>query len=154
MSARLHGSGALRAELIGALISVAALLGCGDSGNSGEDARPTARDGGRPTSRAPAAPTRPQASHPPGITREAVLRRLRGRRVAVGDRRVALDHGTLTCVGLGRPGRAGRAPTWSRFRCVQPTFPPGTVVGPDIVFFVEPRRGRAMRVSGARLTRY
>jgi hypothetical protein len=89
MPARPHDWGALRAELIATLIALAALPGCGGNGNGGEDAGPATRDGGRPTNRATAAPTRPQASRPPGVTREAVLRHLRGRRVRAAAARCA-----------------------------------------------------------------
>jgi hypothetical protein len=149
MPARLHHRAALRAEMVAALVAAGALAACGDSTpaarSSGEDAQ-TART----AVRAPP-PVRPAAG---AATRRTVVRRLRGRRVAVGDRDVALDPATLTCVGVGRPTAGGRAPTWPRFRCVQPTFPPGATVGPDLVFSVDVRAGGALVVSGARLTRY
>lgn len=88
-------------------------------------------------------------------THDDVMRRIAGRRIAVGDRKVRVDPGTVVCGGVGAPaaGHDGR-PAWSRFRCLQPTFPPGSVAGPDAVFFVEPTGPRTYTVTGARLTRY
>jgi len=84
-----------------------------------------------------------------------VLRRISGRRIRVAGRVVRIDPATVTCGGLGGPaGRPGGKAVWTRFRCVQPTFPKGTLVGPDVIFVAEPRGERALDVSGARLTHY
>jgi hypothetical protein len=146
MSARLHVGGALRAELQAVLIiAVAGILGCG-----GGDAETG------PTEPQRVITVPPPAARPPAprLTHAAVLRRLRGRRVRVGHRRVRLDPATLTCVGVGTRGGTGRAHTWTRFRCVQPTFPPGATVGPDVIFFVEPGRHGTLKIGQSRLTRY
>lgn len=118
----------------------------------------------------PAASTRPQGSATPATgaasernapaprtaeTRDAVVGRLDGRRIAVEGRVVRLDRTTLVCGGVGRPaGRRHAAPAWTRFRCVQPTFPPGAVAGPDAILFVEPRAGRRLVLTGARFADY
>ena len=126
------------------LVAILALPGWGgDRPGDGTTARPPA---GKPAVRPAPAPT---------ATRAAMLRQLRGRRVVVGARRSALDPAPLTCDAAGPARRRGGALTWARFHCVQPTFPPGATVGPDLVFFAEPAgRGRGLHVSGARLTRY
>ena len=87
-------------------------------------------------------------------TRAAVLRRLDGRRVRVEGRRVRLDASTLTCGGMGRAVRRRGAPAWTRFRCVQPTFPTGQVAGPDAVLEIVPTGRRAFRVAARDLTEY
>jgi hypothetical protein len=84
-----------------------------------------------------------------------VLRRLDGRRIRVADRTVRIDRATLTCGGVGRPqSRVGGEPAWTRFRCVQPTFPPGEVAGPDAIFLAEPTGPHTLAVTHRRLTRY
>jgi hypothetical protein len=83
-----------------------------------------------------------------------VLRRLDRRRLRVGERVVRIDRSTLTCVGAGPAKRVRGRRAWSRFRCVQPTFPPGSVVGADLVFTVELTGERSFAIRGARLTRY
>jgi hypothetical protein len=83
-----------------------------------------------------------------------VVRRLDRRRLRVGDRVVRIDRSTLTCVGVGPATRVGGRRAWSRFRCVQPTFPHGSVVGADVVFVVEITGERSLAIRGARLTRY
>jgi hypothetical protein len=113
----------------------------------------------------PAAPTRtaaatrtPAATPTPAATRPAVawtestlVRNLRGRRIRIGDRSVRLDPATLTCTGIGAPARH-RA--WTSFHCVQPTFPPGSVAGPDAIFTVRPSGRRAFVMTGGRWTSY
>ncbi len=149
MPARLHVGGALRAAHLATTAAVVALLGCGGGGVD-EDGGGRATTVRTPAHRA-ATPPAPRAV----MTRKAALRRLRGRQIAVGGRRVALDPSTLTCVGVGPARHRGGTPAWSRFRCVQPTFPPGVTVGPDVVFVAEPSGTRQrLHVRGARLTRY
>ena len=124
--------------------------GCGD-GSSAPRATPEAR------SDAPARRSRPPRRSQPRVawTHAAVLRRIDGRRIRVADRTVRIDRGTVACGGVGRPAARRRGePAWTRFRCVQPTFPPGSVAGPDAIFVVEPTGRRTLRVTGARLTRY
>ena len=83
-----------------------------------------------------------------------MVARLAGERLRIGDTTVPIDPATLTCGGEGPEGRRGAAPAWTRFRCVQPTFPRGEVAGPDAVFLVEPTGPRTFVVRGARLTAY
>jgi hypothetical protein len=148
MSARLHVGGAPRAvRQVAIMIAVAVLLGA--CGGGAEDR--TGETTTRPRTHATAPPPAPTRT----MTRDAALRALRRHRVAVDERTVALDPATLTCVGIGPGRKRGGRMTWSRFRCVQPTFPPGVTVGPDIVFYAEAApSGRGIRVSGARLTAY
>jgi hypothetical protein len=83
-----------------------------------------------------------------------VLRRIAGHRIVVAGQTVKIDPATVTCDGLGTPTTHGGAEEWARFRCVQPTFPPGSVVGPDAIFVVQPTGPRRFTVTGSRLTRY
>jgi hypothetical protein len=122
-------------------------------------------DGGQPERRTattrPAQPAQPaRTPHedaagptPRPSTRAALMRSLRGRRLPVDGHRVALDPATLTCVGVGPAQSTGRTPTWTSWRCVQPTFPPGETVGSDLVFVAELVDGRLV-TRGARMTRY
>jgi hypothetical protein len=147
MPARLHVWGALRAVCQTTIIIVVAVLvgACGRGDDRGGET--TARPRHRATTPPPAPARR--------MTRDAALRALRRHRVAAGGRTVALDPATLTCVGVGPGRKRGGRTTWARFRCVQPTFPPGVTVGPDVVFIVEAApSGHGIRVSGARLTAY
>ncbi len=131
-------------------------VGCG-GGGGGEGA------GDRGTERADPAPTEVKRAAPPRAapraastwSRDAVLRRLDGRRVRAAGRTVRLDATTMTCRGLGaaRSGRAGER-AWSRFRCVQPTFPAGQVAGPDLVFTVRATGRRTFEVLERHFTRY
>jgi len=98
--------------------------------------------------------TAPRAPAPVEWTIAAVVARLAGERLRVAGTTVPIDPATLTCGGEGPEGRRGAAPAWTRFRCVQPTFPPGEVAGPDAVFLVEPTGPRTFVVRGARLTAY
>src|SRR5215208_6234077 len=77
---------------------------------------------------------RPAATPPPGggtaWPHERVLRRIAGRRIRVEGRSVRVDPATVTCGGIGMPaGSVGGEDAWTRFRCVQPTFPAGAVAG-------------------------
>ncbi len=82
------------------------------------------------------------------------MRELDGRRIRVQGRRIRLDAATVTCGGEGRGRwRAGRRRR-THFRCVQPTFPRGALVGPDAVFRVQATRGGRLVDSDGRLTRY
>ena len=130
---------------------------------------PTACGDGSDTPRAKPAPQRSPpatpnatATEPPAApedrvawTHAQVLRRLDGRRIRVGGRRVPIDGATLTCGGIDRAAARVRGePAWTRFRCVQPTFPAGSVAGPDAVFVVDPTGRRTFEITERRLTRY
>lgn len=115
--------------------------------------------GGAPRHR----PAKPTATPSPGLpgagpattwAHATVLRRIAGRRIAVAGRTVRIDAGTVTCGGIGAPVQRDGHREWARFRCVQPTFPPGSVVGPDAIFTVQPAGPRRFTVAGARFTRY
>jgi hypothetical protein len=77
-----------------------------------------------------------------------------GRRIRVEGRRIRLDGSTLACSGAGRPAQTGGTRRWTRFRCVQPTFRPGVLVGPDAVFTVEVAGPRTLDIVRARFTGY
>ena len=88
-------------------------------------------------------------------TYETVLRRIDGKVIHVGSKDVRIDAGTVVCGGVGAAAkRVGGSPAWTRFRCVQPTFPPGAVAGPDAIFFVEPAGSQRFAVTGARFSHY
>jgi hypothetical protein len=112
-------------------------------------------DAPRATPSPPATRATPRPAPAPAWTHDAVVRRLEGRRIRVAGRSVRVDGATLTCGGVGRAqSRSGGEPEWSRFRCVQPTFPPGEVAGPDVIFIVKPTGPRTLAVTHARLTSY
>jgi len=147
MSGDPHDVDPWRAGLAPVLAALALLTGCGGADGGGEPAATTPATTGSGAS--------PRATPGAAVTQQELRRRLRGVRVVVGRRRVALDLATLTCVGVGgRAAGAGSHGAWRRFRCVQPTFPPGETVGPDVVFFAEAEGAGGVRVSGARFVRY
>ena len=129
------------------LVAVAPLVvsACG----SGEQAREGS------SSSAPSTATHGPAGSAVAWTHATVLRRVDGRRLRVAGRTVGIDASTVTCVGVGRAtARSDAQPAWSRFRCVQPTFPPGAVVGPDLIFLVEPTGPSGFVVRDPHFTRY
>ena len=135
----------------GVLILAAVLaLGASACGGGSHGAPPVART---PSPR----PEATQSSGHAGVawTYDALMRRLNGRRLQVGGQTVRIDRATVACGGVGRPaGRVDGAPAWTRFRCVQPTFPPGAVAGPDAIFIVEPTGPHELAIRARRLTRY
>ena len=126
---------------------------CADRpGPARNTATPEAR---RPTPSAQRAKPPPPARAGVAWTHDTVLRRLRGHRIRVGDKAVPVLHDSIACTGIGAPAaRKGGKPAWERFRCVQPTFPPDLVVGPDAVFVVEPTGSRSFVLREQRFTRY
>ncbi len=118
-----------------------------------ERVEPTPAATGRPRGERSGA-TATRAPAPVAWTIATVVTRLTGERIRVAGTTVPIDPATLTCGGEGPEGRRGAAPAWTRFRCVQPTFPRGEVAGPDAVFLVEPTGPRTFVVRGARLTAY
>jgi hypothetical protein len=140
------------AVVLSLLLAPVAACERGDSGSPGAAGTPTPAE----TSAArPATPAPTPAAAGPALTREAVMGLLDGRRITVGDRVVRLDRATLVCGGIGRPSdRQGGRPAWARFRCVQPTFPPGAVAGPDAILVVEAAGRRRIVVIESRLTGY
>src|SRR5215210_3041208 len=65
-----------------------------------------------------------------------LIDRLNNRHLEVAQRVVVLRADTLTCSGEGMGVVRRRARMWKHFRCIQPTFPPGALVGPDALFRV------------------
>jgi hypothetical protein len=130
------------------MVFVAFVAACGSAGNPSSRATPEATS----------SPTAPPsaASTPAGVawSPDRVVSRLDGRRIRVEGRTVPIDDTTLTCTGVGRAASKRGERVWTRFRCVQPTFPPGRVVGPDAVLVVEPTGHRTLKVVEARFTRY
>ncbi len=139
------------------LAHTVALLATVTATACGERQEPRAAKTPTPTATATATPaprTEPD-TRAVAWTHATVLRRLTGRRVRVSGRRVRIDRSTLTCGGVGAPAaRVDGEDAWTRFRCVQPTFPAGELVGPDAIFFVEPRGRRTFAVTRGRLSRY
>jgi hypothetical protein len=156
MCARGRDDRAVRFALaVGLSLLLAPVAACDRSG----DPSPRAAGTSTPT-RTPAEPKPPATSAPapaagPAWTRAAVMRRLDGRRITVDGRAIRIDRATLVCGGIGRPShrRRGRL-VWVRFRCVQPTFPPGAVAGPDAILVVAPAGRRRLVVLESRLTGY
>jgi hypothetical protein len=107
-------------------------------------------------------PTRTEEEAAPAAARPAVprtldwvLRRLDGERITVEGRPVRLDASTLTCGADGPPdARIRGRPAWARFRCTQPTFPPGVLAGPDAEFELTPVESRGYEVARARFSAY
>jgi hypothetical protein len=129
--------------LFTALAVVAA--GCGGSDRESAERPAAAR-----TATAPA-----RIPHAVPWKQDDVVRRLAGRSITVEGRTIRVDVATLACTGVGRAAaRVGGEPAWTRFRCVQPTFPPGAVAGPDALFFAEPTGPQSLAVRGSRLTTY
>jgi hypothetical protein len=133
---------------------IAVVLAAGVAGGCGEDARERPR-AVAPTATPTRSPEAPEAVDSVAWTNAQALRRLDGRRIRVDRRVVRLDRSTLTCGGVGRPARRIRGQdAWTRFRCVQPTFPRGVFAGPDAVFLAEPRSERRAAITRARFTKY
>jgi hypothetical protein len=150
---------ATRSVLVALVFALAMLasVACGDGDGDGADApRATAT----PQAERPNAPPPPPAQPAPprrrrAWTHDAVMRRLDGRRIQVEGLTVPISRDTLTCGGAGPPARRiGGEPAWTRFRCIQPTFPPGEVAGPDAIFIVEPAGRSRVVVTDSRLTGY
>jgi hypothetical protein len=152
-------SSAMHLRLATRSVAPVLMLAAACGGSDGRDAHERAAAAARATTATPRAgvaePTATPAARAVPWTRAKVLRRLGGHRVRVDGRAIRLDPGTLTCGGVGaaRPGRGG-APAWTRFRCVQPTFPPGEVAGPDLVFTLRPTGRVAFELLERHLTRY
>jgi hypothetical protein len=137
----------LRPTLLLALLALAA-GGCGGSDDA-PGPSPT------PAQRRAATPAPAHVTAGVAWTRTKLLRRLTDRRIAIGDNIIRVDASTVTCGGTGRPSaRRDGEPAWRRFRCVQPTFPPGSVAGPDAIFFVQPVDRTRIEITDRRLTAY
>src|SRR4051812_2987239 len=147
MHAGTHGLSRLAALLV---LAGLVASGCGEAPADHRAApTPTA---GRGT---PAPSATPRANARTAWPREWVLGRISGRRIHVGGRTVRVDPATVTCGGVGpAAGSVAGKEAWTRFRCVQPTFPAGAVAGPDAIFFLEPRGPRRFQVTESHFTHY
>jgi hypothetical protein len=142
------------AAVIAASLAAAAVAlgGCGGGGQPSESTagRTVAPMGGATS----ASPVTPAATGTVAWTQRELVRRLRGRVISVEGRHVAVDRTTITCGGVGRARRRDHAVVWTRFHCVQPTFPTGAIAGPDAVFDVYPTGPRTLHIAAARFARY
>jgi hypothetical protein len=130
------------------VVVVVALLGAGACGGDGAPRNRPAKP--KPSPR----PAQAAAGPVTTWTHSTVMRRIAGRRITVAGKTVPIDPATVTCGGTGPPVRRDGHREWARFRCVQPTFPPGSVVGPDAIFIVQPAGSRRFTVVNARFTGY
>jgi hypothetical protein len=150
------------------LLFVVALVPAGCGGQDGSRTTPSRdRDRGTGAQTAKRAQTPASEAEPPsekdspgktqspvaGPTRATIMRRLDGRRIRVDHKSVKIDRQTLTC---GRAGttRASRHRTRIRLSCVQPTFPAGSVAGPDAIFFVHPTPAGRLVITNTHFTSY
>ena len=147
----------MQAALLTTLLVAAVLGGCGGGGST-DAPRPTATPAGARQSPGAAASPNPSGralSPGPPRTPDAILRHFAGRRIKAAGRTIRIDAATVTCGGLGRPLRRRRDRlAWTRFSCIQPTFPPGSVAGPDLIFVVQSVAPRDLVVTERRLARY
>jgi hypothetical protein len=158
MSSSRHAGGAAAPPLYTLMLVLAALTAsCGDRDALPAAQTPAADPSASPATRKPPEdePAARQQDRAGSMTHAALIRRLDGRRLRVGKRVVRVDRATVTCGGVGRPaGRSDGEPAWSRFRCLQPTFPAGSVAGPDVIFIATPTGGGAVQISVSGFTRY
>jgi hypothetical protein len=150
---------AVQAALLPGLL-VAAALGasaCGGA-DSTDLPRGTATPAGpRESAPATASPTpgRRALRRGPPLTPTALLNHIDGRRIKMAGRTIRIDASTVTCGGLGRPSqRRQDKRAWTRFRCIQPTFPSGSVAGPDLIFVVQSVAPRDLVVTRRHFTTY
>jgi hypothetical protein len=87
------------------------------------------------------------------VSSETLLRRLDGARIAVDGRIVTLDAATLACGGEGRGRTRAGEQRWAHFTCIQPTFPPGEIVGRDALFRVHVTSPATVAVTDTRMVR-
>ena len=85
---------------------------------------------------------------------DKLVTHLTGRRIRVAGTAVRLDGATLTCHGVGQPTTRPAGTAWAEFRCIQPTFPPGSVAGPDAIFTATPVDAERLEITAARMTGY
>lgn len=151
--------------LILLFVVVLSTTGCGNQGAGHTSSRDREGGASSPTTATPAE-TPASSDESPGdeeSAREAearvagpkraeIMRRLYGRRLRVDHKSVVIDRATLACgrEGTVRVGKQRRI----RLGCLQPTFPPGTLVGPDAIFFVHTTPAGRVVVTNARLSSY
>jgi hypothetical protein len=150
---------AVQAALLAALLFPATLgtSACGDAGTTDAPRRTATPAGARESHTATVSPSpsgRALRTGPPR-TADAVLRHIAGRRIKAAGRTIRIQSHTVTCGGLGRPSRRRRdRPAWIRFRCIQPTFPPGSTAGPDLILVVRSVAPHRLVVTRRYLTSY
>ena len=148
---------AVPAALLAGLLVAAALGASACGGGSTDPPRQASPASPRKSPVAPASEASGSGALQPGPpwTRDALLEHLAGRRIRANGRTIRVDAGTVTCGGLGRPTRDRRdEPAWTAFRCSQPTFPSGSVAGPDLIFVVQSVAPRRLVVTRRHLTSY
>lgn len=144
-------------EALAALLFVVALATASCGGHDAPRKTPSPeRDAG--TSAAAAKPTETRAAEQEASPvaepiPAAVLRRLDGRRMRVHRTEVVIDRDTLAC-GRASTRHAGGQRKRLRLRCVQPTFPAGSVVGPDATFSVHATPAGRLVITDAQFTSY
>jgi hypothetical protein len=87
-------------------------------------------------------------------TKRYLFQRLAGAHVSIGSQKIPIRLDTLACGGEGTPVLRGGARAWKHFRCTQPTFPPGVLVGPDATFRIHVRGRMRYLITDARLATY
>jgi len=102
----------------------------------------------------PAVPAPAAHTGPAYWSTRFLVERLSDRRVRIGHRIVVLRADTLTCAGEGTSVVRHGSRMWTRFHCIQPTFPKGSLVGPDALFRVHVTSTRSYVVIDARMARY
>jgi hypothetical protein len=159
VSRKNHGD-AVRAALLPTLLVVAVLGAgaCGGGAGNTEVPRSGATPAGpeqSPSAAASPTPSGRAISAGPPRTPDAILRHIAGRRIKAAGRTIRIDADTVTCGGLGRASRRHlNRLAWTRFSCIQPTFPPGSVAGPDLIFVVQSVAPRDLVVTTRHLTSY
>jgi hypothetical protein len=94
------------------------------------------------------------AHRTPFFWSEAKLQRiLVGARIRAEGRSVAIDPATLACLGEGRGWVRRGVRLYRHFDCVQPTFPPRALAGPDLHFRVHVAGRTKYIASGAHFAR-
>ena len=155
MFARGHDGMAWGATLAAALLLAVGACGGSDSSRHAKPAHRSPTPVPSPTTTAPPTPAQHAPRPGPPRTHDAVVRRIVGRSVRVDGRVVRIHADTVVCTGLGpAAGRVHGRAAWRRFRCLQPTFPPGSVAGPDVIFVLESVAPDRLIVTDARLTHY
>jgi hypothetical protein len=138
------------------LVALAPASACSDAPETGATSASTstaaseAVTSAEATVGAAAAPDHPHASW----SGAELVRRLAGENVQVEGRSVPIDTETLTCAGQGAGRPTGGARVWTHFRCIQPTFPPGELVGPDASFLLHATGPTTFVVTDASFSRY
>jgi hypothetical protein len=83
-----------------------------------------------------------------------LVQTLAGSRIRVEGKSVRLDGGALTCSGEGNGRQQADVHVWTEFSCIQPTFPPGQLVGPDALLRVQTTGATTLLVREASFSRY